>query len=108
MEEVAELRDAEGDAAAQGGVARLRQHLVVLEADRRVWLEVAVDVEDVGALEVDERGRDVGLAGTLARAHDVLDALLEELGRHNEAVAFAVVGDELEDSASGHDVLVLY
>ena len=77
MEEVAELRDAEGHAALEGGVAGLGARLVVLVADRGVGLEVGVHEEDVGALEVDQGRGDVGLAGGIARAHHVLNALVQ-------------------------------
>ena len=102
VKEVTELRDAEGDASAQRGAARLGAHLVVLVADRGERLEVRIHVQNVRALQVDQGRRDVGLAGGIAGAHDVLDALVEQLSGHDHTIGLAIVGDELEDGTGGH------
>lgn len=33
----------------------------------------------------------------VTHAHDVLDALVEQLGRHDHSISLAVVGNEFED-----------
>lgn len=105
VEEVTELRDRELHSAAELSLAGVGADLVVLVADRSEGLEVGVDEENVGALDVHQSGGGVGEALLVAHAHDILDALVEELGGHDHAIGLTVVGDEFEDTSCGHVLL---
>jgi len=50
-------------------------------------------------------GGGVALTGLGTSAADVIDALVEQLGRDEQAIGLAIIGDKLEDSCSSHVVV---
>jgi hypothetical protein len=64
----------------------LRLPTFFVDSPKALGLEMRVHIQDMCTLEVNQRGGDVGLAGALARAHHVLDALVEQLGSHDHAI----------------------
>lgn len=101
-EEITELRDREGDSRSEVGRASIRADLVVLVADGGERLEVSIHEQQMRTLDIDEsRGR-IGVAGLSTHAHDVLEALIQQLSGHDETIGLAVVSNKLEDSTGGH------
>ncbi len=101
-EEITELGNRESHGGTIGSASGRNLRLVVLVADGSERLEVSIDKEHVSALDVDQRRRRVGETGASAQAHNVLDALVQQLSGHNHTIRLAIIGNQLEDGSRGH------
>ena len=65
-------------------------------------LEMRINEEKVGLLNVLQRGQNIRLIRRLAGAHDVLDTTIKEVRRHDKLVALTIVSEQRENATPRH------
>jgi hypothetical protein len=99
-EEIAELGNVVLDALTILRITGSGSNPVVLEADRSEGLEMGVNEEKMGLLNVHE-GR-VGILGTSLRLANSLKTLVKKRGRHKHPILLTIIGNNSENRTGRH------